>query len=132
MKWTAGQFVRQLEAQMQLNVSRAADVVTDRAWERVGRQYPPASKRGESPARRTANLQRHIKTVKGDPRDIDEQFSAFTVSDGLSSKGFPYPAHLELNMDRAFLVPSLDESADAIVTEMTRDDILNSVAGVGE
>jgi hypothetical protein len=132
MKWNGDNIERQLIEQVRANTLRGAEAIADLAAEKASEPYPPASKPGQPPRRRTGNLVRNIRARSGDASDIDEELSAYAFSEGASAKGFPYPAHLELKMQREYLVPAMDESHDAIMAEMLRSDIFDSVVGGAE
>jgi len=113
VNWKGEAFMQRMEAQYDARLGRAAEIVAAKQREFINTPYPPASSPGESPHKRTGNLQAKVAVTKPAPLVRRIGSSAF------------YALFLELGTrkmaPRPFLLKSLMETAQ---------DVKNTVAGV--
>ena len=89
LRWHQDRVMANLNATMLRRGQRAAAAVEKQVHDRLGTPYPPASRPGEPPARRTGALQRSIKgTVSSIARrlrvtvSVAAPYASFLVSRG--------------------------------------------------
>lgn len=87
----------------------AAQYVATKQREYLRQDFPPVSKRGESPHRRTGHLQAEVQVVKPGPLQR------------LVGSNAEYAAALELKYERPFLLKSLMQNQDRIVSIVAGD-----------
>lgn len=100
-------FMAHLTAVYDARLGMAAEYVATKQREYLSVDYPPVSRRGESPHRRTGHLQAEVQVVKTAPLVR------------LVGSNAEYAAALELKYQRPFLLKSLMQSRDQIVSAVT-------------
>ena len=67
MSWNGNQFYQHLVEQLDARLGEAAEVLATRMRNNLSEDYPPASMPGQSPHRRTGNLQASVEVKKPQP-----------------------------------------------------------------